>query len=56
VSSTVSGNDERTRSAQVTVRIPAKYFDEARRQVRKIAKTVEQDTFEGRDATREYVD
>src|SRR5205807_8233569 len=56
VSSRVSGSDERTRSAQVTVRIPAKYFDEARTQVRRIAKTVEQDTVEARDATREYVD
>ena len=56
VSFRVSGSDERTRSAQVTVRIPAKYFDEARTQVRRIAKTVEQDTIEARDATREYVD
>ena len=56
VSSRVSGSDERTRSAQVTVRIPAKYFDEARTQVRRIAKTVEQETSEARDATREYVD
>jgi hypothetical protein len=56
VSSRVSGSDERTRSAQVTVRIPAKYFDEARAVVRRIAKTVEQDTIEARDATREYVD
>jgi len=38
------------------VRIPAKYFDEARTQVRRIAKAVEQDTIEARDATREYVD
>src|SRR6266436_10218940 len=30
VSSRVTGSDERSRSAQVTVRIPAKYFDEAR--------------------------
>src|SRR6266702_1051135 len=56
VSSRITGSDERTRSAQVTVRIPAKYFDEARTQVRRIAKTVEQDTIEARDATREYVD
>jgi hypothetical protein len=56
VSSRVTGSDERTRSAQVTVRIPAKHFDEARTQVRRIAKTVEQDTIEARDATREYVD
>jgi Domain of unknown function (DUF4349) len=56
VSSRVSGSDERTRSAQVTVRIPAKYFDEARTQVRRIAKTVELDTIEASDVTREYVD
>lgn len=56
VSSKVSGSDERTRSAQVTMRIPAEYFDDARAQVRKIAKTVEQDTIEARDVTREYVD
>jgi hypothetical protein len=56
VSSKVSGSDERTRSAQVTVRIPADYFDEARAQVRTIAKTVEQDNTEARDVTREYVD
>lgn len=56
VSSRVSGSDERRRSAQVTVRIPAEYFDEARTEVRRIAKTVEQDTIEARDVTREYVD
>jgi hypothetical protein len=53
LSSRVSGSDERARSAQVTVRIPAKYFDETRTQVRRIAKTVEHDTIEARDATRE---
>jgi len=56
VSSKVSGSDERTRSAQVTVRIPAQHFDEARAQVRTIAKAVEQDAVEARDVTREYVD
>ena len=56
VSSKVSGSDERTRSAQVTMRIPAEHFDEARAQVRTIAKAVEQDTIEARDVTREYVD
>jgi hypothetical protein len=55
-SSRVNGSDGRTRSAQVTVRIPAKYYDEAGAQMRRIAKTVEQDTIEARDATREYVD
>jgi hypothetical protein len=56
VSSKVSGSDERTRSAQVTMRIPAEHFDEARAQVRTIAKAVEQDAVEARDVTREYVD
>ena len=55
VSSKVSGSDEGTRSAQITIRIPAEHFDEARSQVRGIAKTVEQDTVEVRDVTREYV-
>jgi hypothetical protein len=54
-SSNVSGSDEGTRSAQVSMRIPAEYFDEARAQVRKIAKTVEQDTIEVHDVTRESV-
>jgi hypothetical protein len=56
VSSKVSGSDGRTQSAQVTVRIPAEHFDEARAQVRKIAQAVEQDTTQARDVTREYVD
>ena len=56
VSSKVSGSDERMQSAQVTLRIPADHFDEARAQVRAIAKSVEQDMIEARDVTREYVD
>jgi hypothetical protein len=56
VSSKVSGSDGRTRSAQVTVRIPAENFEEARSQVRTIAKAVEQDSVEAVDVTREYVD
>ena len=56
VSSKVSGSDERMQSAQVTLRIPADHFDEARAQVRAIAKSVEQDMVEARDVTREYVD
>jgi hypothetical protein len=56
VSSKVSGSDERMKSAQVTVRIPAEHFDEARAQVRAIARSVEQDEVEARDVTREYVD
>ena len=55
VSSKVSAGDEGTRSAQVTMRIPAGHFDDARAQVRAIAKAVEQDTVEVRDVTREYV-
>jgi hypothetical protein len=53
VSSNVNGSEEGTRFAQVSMRIPAEHFDEARAQVRKIAKTVEQDTTEARDVTRE---
>src|SRR5258707_4253510 len=56
VRSKVSGSDERMQSAQVTLRIPADHFDEARAQVRAIAKSVEQDMVEARDVTREYVD
>jgi hypothetical protein len=56
VSSKTNGSDERMQSAQVTVRIPAERFDEARAQVRVIAKSVEQDSVEARDVTREYVD
>ena len=55
VSSNVTGSDEGTRSAQVSIRIPSQYFDEVRAQVRKIAKTVEQDTIEAHDVTRESV-
>jgi len=56
VNSKVSGSDERTRSAQVTMRIPAEHFDEARARVRTIAKAVEEDDVEARDVSREYVD
>jgi len=55
VSSNINGSDEGTRSAQISMRIPAEYFDEARAQVRKIAKSVEQDTIEAHDVTRESV-
>ena len=55
VSSSVNGSDEGTRFAQVSMRIPAEHFDEARAEVRKIAKTVEQDTIEAHDVTRESV-
>jgi hypothetical protein len=56
VSSKVSGSDERMQSAQVTVRIPAERFDEARTKVRALAKSVERDSVEACDVTREYVD
>jgi len=56
VSSTVSGSERQTRWSQVTLRIPAQYFDRARTQVRALAKTVEQDTVEAHDVTRDYVD
>jgi Domain of unknown function (DUF4349) len=55
VSSNANGSDEGTRFAQVSMRIPAEHFDEARAEVRKIAKTVEQDTIEAHDVTRESV-
>ena len=55
VSSNVNGSDEGTRFAQVSMRIPAEHFDEARAEVRKLAKTVEQDTIEAHDVTRESV-
>jgi hypothetical protein len=56
VSSKVNGSDERARSAQVIMRIPAKHFDEVHAQVRAIAKAIEEDTIEARDVTRDYVD
>jgi uncharacterized protein DUF4349 len=55
VNSQVTGSGEQTRSAQVSIRIPAAHFDEARAQVRALAISVEQDTIEARDVTREYV-
>jgi Domain of unknown function (DUF4349) len=55
VSSNVNGSNEGTRFAQVSMRIPAEHFDEARAEVRKIAKTVGQDTIEAHDVTRESV-
>jgi hypothetical protein len=51
----VSAGEEGTRSAQIIMRIPAEHFDDARAQVRTIAKAVEQDTVEARDVTREDV-
>jgi hypothetical protein len=51
--SNINGGDEGARSALVSMRIPAEHFDEVREQVRKIAKTVELDSIEARDITRE---
>jgi hypothetical protein len=56
VSSKINGSDERMQSAQVIVRVPAEHLDEARAQVRAVATSVEQDTVEARDVTREYID
>jgi hypothetical protein len=55
VNSNVTGSDQGTRSAQVSIRIPSQFFDEVRAQVRNLAKTVEQDTIEAQDVTRESV-
>jgi hypothetical protein len=51
-----SGSDRQSRSAQLSVRIPAASFDEARAHVRKIAGTVVRESIEARDVTRDYVD
>jgi hypothetical protein len=56
VNFSASGNDRQSRSAQLSVRIPAASFDEARAQVRKIAGTVVRESIEARDVTRDYVD
>jgi len=55
LSSNVAGSDQGTTSAQASMRVPAKSFDEARAQVRKIAQTVEQETIEAHDVSRESV-
>jgi Domain of unknown function (DUF4349) len=51
--SNINGGDEGARSAQVSMRIPAEHFDQVREQVRKIAKSVELDSIEAHDVTRE---
>jgi hypothetical protein len=56
VSSTLSGSDQNERSAQVVVRIPADRFEEARSEIRKLAASVDQDSTEARDVTRESAD
>jgi hypothetical protein len=55
LSSKISGSDARVQSVQVIVRIPAVHFNEARVQVRAVARSVEQDAVEARDVTREYL-
>jgi hypothetical protein len=55
VNSTVSG-DEQSRTAQVALRVPTARFDEAREQVRHLAKSVEQDSTQSQDVTREAVE
>jgi len=56
VNFSASGSDRQSRSAQLSVRVPAISFDEARAHVRKIAGTVARETIEARDETRDYVD
>jgi hypothetical protein len=56
VSSRVYANREGSQSAEVVARIPAERFDEARRRIRAMAKTVKEDTVEARDVTSEHVD
>jgi len=56
VSSKVSGQDEQMQSAEVTLRIPAGHFDEARARAKAVAASVEEDTVEARDVTSDYVD
>jgi hypothetical protein len=56
VSSTISGSDQSARSAQVVVRIPADRFDEARKEIRIFATSVDEDSTEARDVTRETSD
>jgi hypothetical protein len=51
-----SGSDRQSRSAQLSLSIPAASFDEARARVRKITGTVARETVEARDVTRDYVD
>jgi hypothetical protein len=45
-----------SRSASVTVRIPAGRFDQAIRQVKALAVSVDRESVEARDVTREYID
>lgn len=55
-SSTASGTDARTRSATVALRVPASRFNDARAEIRSIASSIERDSIEARDVTREVVD
>jgi hypothetical protein len=56
VNFSASGSDRQSRSAQLSLRIPAASFDEARAQVRKVGGTVARETIEARDVTRDNVD
>lgn len=56
VSSKITGADEQMRWAEVTLSVPAKHFDAVRTAVRKLAKSVEQDSIEAQDVTRQYTD
>lgn len=56
VNFSASGSDRQSRTAQLSVRVPAISFDEARSQVRRIAATVAREAIEARDVTRDYLD
>jgi Domain of unknown function (DUF4349) len=53
--SAVSGT-ERSQWAQVTLHVPPAHFDEVRRQIRKLASSVEQERTEAQDVTRRLTD
>jgi hypothetical protein len=55
VTSQISGGEDAT-SGSLTVRVPAVRFEEARREVRKLALRVESEGTEAQDVTRQYVD
>ena len=54
-SSTVSGT-ERSQAAQLVLQVPAGRFDEARREIRKLASGVEKERTDARDVTHTLVD
>ena len=55
LNSTIKGN-EHARSAAVQMRIPFAKLDEARDQIRRLAKTVEEDTVQAQDVTRQVLE